>query len=506
MALVTALLGLTIGLQLAVMRSFSLFTRFFWLDEIYTHTLVTDPSVGHAMRALAAGVETHPPTYYLLASGFAWMVGNGNEGTLRALAFLSMVIGLLGLYRALRLTFTPLVAFAAVLAVWCHPLVQTHAFEARFYSPWFAGIVWFAYFLVRSRWMPRSAFVNGMVALCAIFICTVHYFGVISLGLVLAAELVARRWENLSLLPGMPAAALGLAAAAACVPMLLRQRSAITVSTWVGPVNWEIVRGFLEEIYVHRYMLLLLAVAWATGVVYSLWMGRGRRAAGVHDLGRQAGLLALGLMPVLLVAFSYAIQSVLITRYCLPAVAALGPACAYLIARCPRVVLLAFCGALVVMSALELRAMTVKFDADQRQTLRVISEIREVPDDLLVVFESPAQLYVVCRYGGPDVTRRSCLLDFERLPVRKKTDEPYEIRNVTDSRVFVRDLSRKYAEYYGTPAVKKWSELKKLGHFYLVPKFFAGGAYGVPWDVPYPGFYVTRRTPDLSEVTPKDGG
>src|SRR5262245_16592138 len=37
--------------QLWSSNSFSLFTRYFWLDEFYTHALVTDPDLGHSMRA-----------------------------------------------------------------------------------------------------------------------------------------------------------------------------------------------------------------------------------------------------------------------------------------------------------------------------------------------------------------------------------------------------------------------------------------------------------------------
>jgi hypothetical protein len=83
------------GAQLLIAGAGSLFARHFWLDEIFTHTLVADPSLAHSMRALADGVETHPPAFYLLLRAFAVVAGTG-EAALRAFVFLSTLVALLG--------------------------------------------------------------------------------------------------------------------------------------------------------------------------------------------------------------------------------------------------------------------------------------------------------------------------------------------------------------------------------------------------------------------------
>src|SRR5262249_2170405 len=128
-----------------------LLQRHFWLDEIYTQTLVSDPDLGHAMAALAGGVETHPPTLYALLRLYTALLGGASEVTLRTFALLSVIGALLGLYVGLRTVYGSLVALTPVLAIWGHGLVVHHAFEARFYGPLLAGAVWFAYFLNRAR-------------------------------------------------------------------------------------------------------------------------------------------------------------------------------------------------------------------------------------------------------------------------------------------------------------------------------------------------------------------
>src|SRR5262249_7225550 len=132
-----------------------LFARHFWIDEIFAFTLVADPDPVHALRALAGGVDMNPPMLYLLLRGFTLLTGGPGEIVFRVFASLSILLALLGIYLLLRRAYTPRVAFTAVLLLECHPLILTHAFEARFYGPWLAAIVWFAYALVLFRTSPR---------------------------------------------------------------------------------------------------------------------------------------------------------------------------------------------------------------------------------------------------------------------------------------------------------------------------------------------------------------
>lgn len=467
---VVAVAGL-VGVQLWITGSFGLFSRMFWLDEVYTHTLVSDPSLGHALQALAHGVETHPPGFYVALRLFTRIVGSSGETALRAFAFLSVLIALAGVYAVLRLTF-PWWASAATLALlWAHPLVVTHAFDARFYGPWLAAVAWLAFGLARAR-NARVSFVAALaMAFCAAFISTVHYFGIVTLGLVLTGEVWSRRAAGLPLSPGVWPTAAGAVALAACAPFLIGQRAALSVATWQPSAHLHAALGFLDEVVFPRTLALLVLAAWLAVI-----LSRGQQTkAGAPDPATQAGLTALLLLPVLLVAFSFMVQTALVPRYALPAVAGLAPPAAFLLARVPPSWALALGGCLAFVSTQDVRAQALAWQEEERYVNRLIADVRTRTGDGPVFFESPARLYVLSRYA-PVLAPRCFLIDFE----------PGELGNTSPNRLFMRDLSRRFEQFYGSPRSTPWHEIKLLSSFFLVRSFIPGGPAGGSAD--YPGF------------------
>jgi hypothetical protein len=208
----------------------------------------------------------------------------------------------------------------------------------------------------------------------------------------------------------------------------------------------------------------------------------------------QAGLTALVLMPVLLVGISLVLQPVLIPRYTIPAAFAFGPALAYML-RCVSWPWLIVAGVLFWgVGGVEVNRFATMSRKDDQRTDEVIKAIREQTGNEPVLFESPSKLYVVCRYA-PELAGRCFLLDFEEG----------QIGYAPRSRVFVRDLSRKYNEFYALPHAEKWENVRKLKHFYIVPTFFVGGETNSLHRGPYPGFYVRRLGKELYDVVPDRG-
>ena len=121
-----------IGLQLVATDSTYLFQKYFWLDELYTYTLIGDADWGHALRALQGGVETNPPSLHLATLAFSKLMNSTPEVALRGFALISVVLALVGIYSVLREGYSVLVAVGATLAVWSHPMILDHAFEARY--------------------------------------------------------------------------------------------------------------------------------------------------------------------------------------------------------------------------------------------------------------------------------------------------------------------------------------------------------------------------------------
>src|SRR5207245_5241905 len=72
----------------------------------------------------------------------------------------------------------------------------------------------------------------------SIFVCTIHYFGILSLLLVAACEFLFHRPQGPGLYRGLVAMGLGPVAFLAWFPIMIQQRSALTASPWALPSDW----------------------------------------------------------------------------------------------------------------------------------------------------------------------------------------------------------------------------------------------------------------------------
>jgi hypothetical protein len=495
--IVIAGVALALSLQLILAQAGTLFARHFWLDEFFTHTLVTDPSLGHAMKALASGVETHPPALYLSLRVFTALIGRHDELALRMFAFLAAMVALLGTYRTLRLTFPIWASVAGIMAVWAHEVMQRQSFEARFYVPWLAAIVWYCYFLARSREAGDLGLWLGTAATAA-YACTVHYFGIATLLLVLTPELLWRFRCHRPLASALVPSLAGPLALASCLPLLLQQRQATSVTSWMRYPEGVNVISLLGDIYAEPAVAMCLVIAWLGAVFAS---ARLSAHAPVLALNQQVGISALLLLPIVLIIFSYVAQPALVDRYSLPAVAGLAPAVAWLFARVPwRWTLLAVIICLA-QGGWQLYNQALLMRAKDGETQALIATLEAKTDSEPILYESPGEQYLVCHYAPrfgtqQDLWRRSYLIDFE------KGDLEYE----PASRIFVRDLGRQYAKFYGPPAIIKWSEFRTAyKHAYLVPAFLHIYADDAWIKSPYPGFGARKVTDRLYELKSENG-
>jgi hypothetical protein len=429
-----------------------LFHRHFWADELHTFAIVADPDLPHAMRALANCVDGSPPTLHLLLRAFTTLTGGASEGTIRAFALLSVVVALLGLYVLLRQSFRPLVALATVLAVACHPLVCAHAFDGRYYGPWLACTVWFAYLLNRAI-SARGRLPSVLLAASAALLCTIHYFGVFTLGLITAVTLLFHRPPGRARWRPLLAVSCGPAALLASLPFYLGQRAGLTEATWIEPADLAGTVNFVLELLSPRYLWVVVLAPWLS----QLW-GKARAGAeAAPGLTPLAGLTGLLLLPLVLIAFSLLLQPTLVPRYGLPAIVGLAPALALVLARAGRVVLVSLLLVFLLAGAYNLREDRLKFQEEDEKTNDLIAAIREHSGESVVAFESNHELFVVCRYA-PDLSERCRFLDFERE----------QVPDVEKRRVVVRDLARRFAESYGKPGLIALDDWKKLPKRYLV--------------------------------------
>jgi hypothetical protein len=118
---------------------------------------------------------------------------------------------------------------------------------------------------------------------------------------------------------------------------------------------------------------------------------------------------------------------------------------------------------------------------------RLIDALRQQPGSEPIIFESPAQSYVVDLYAER-LRGRSYLLDFE----------DGEIGNVNRNRLFMRDLSRQYASFYDRPRTVPWCRARTWPRFILVAASFVPVGRRLVTDSDYPGFHVSQlERPDI---------
>jgi len=487
-AIVIGLLLLTgISTQIMISGSTYLFQRHYWLDEIYTHTLVSDPDLSHVMAALAGGVETHPPTFYALLRVFTALQGGCREVALRTFALLSVISALLGLYVVLRTVYAPLVAFIPVLAVWSHGLVVHHAFEARFYGPLLAGAIWFAYFLNRSRVAGASRLNPVLLAGASLFLCTIHYFGIITFGLIASGELLFHRPKNRTPWYTWLAAAVGPLALAACLPLLMSQRKAFTVPTWVSAPTLSSIAELGTWILLPASFTAVLLASWFSTLLQKAFPPKRDFPATGEDVTALAGLTGLVFMPGFLILFSLAVQPVWVDRYALPAVAGLAPAVAYLASRLGRVWVLAVIAFFLAVSTQQLRNQAAEAQEQDQRTGAFITALRQQKGGRPIICEHLTAQYVL-HYYAPDLA--PLFLDHEK----GQTDCG------PDTYFFSRDLCRNYAAFYTTPGLIRWEALSTTASRYLL-------VVGVPWSRSkgsflrhYPGFEMHELDHGLYEL------
>ena len=452
------LLGL-IALQIAATDSSYLLHKYFWSDELCTYTLLTDPSFTHAAKALQGAVDINPPGLHILLLAHSTIAGSTSEVAMRSFALLSMIVALVGFYVVLRGAYGVLVALATILAVWSHPLILDHAFEVRYYAPWLAAAVWFCYLLGRARSKPLGPTGTALLAVSSFFLCTIHYFGIVTLLIIVACEWLWSRGRPRFAIRDIAAMAVGpLALAVSAVLLLPHQRAVTTVTTWVPAPSAAGIAEMGITLFLPLHLGAVILVAWFSRLT-SRGLGPAETAPVLPTVTPAlVGLTSLVLFVPALIVFSFLVQSVLVGRYGLVAIAAIAPAVAHVLGRIAKgwaLVLIAF---LIAASSYELHQRGVRawgIDQDRRA---LIEAIRSHPDGP-VVFEAPHQLYVVWHYAE-DLRNRVFLLDFE----------PAELgNNVAVFRIWSRDLARQFVKFYGAPALLPWDEVRRAERVYIVP-------------------------------------
>jgi hypothetical protein len=486
------LVGIILG-QLLLGRAGSLFRRNPWFDEQMILRVVSDPSPAHFLRGIVAGLDTNPPGYHLLLSLLYRAVGGFGLPVLRSIALGTLLLGLLGLYLSLREVVSPLVAVAATVAVWSHPLTLRYAFEARMYSLWLAALLWFAYFLAQAWAAPFSPWLLAAVGLCSLLVCYLHSMGCLSLVLLVGGFLLPHLRDPW---PWTVAAAVSLGPLTflAWLPFLWRQNHAYPVY-WLKETDLPAVVAFVRKVllpgpwWASCLVLAVLTTVFLVGVAG----GYLKPLETNGDLGILFGLAALVLMPLIVAGLSLAIQPLTEMRYVFPTVAAIAPVVAWAGAQLPDWLVLALCGVVFAAGTFVLLVLWKKYRARDQRTSKLVQAIRTYAANQPVLIEENDDLAAL-RFAAPDLAGLFYGLELE----------PDEVRQMDEHRICTRDQLRVLRRFYPEFRLLNWEQIRRLPEPFLVPaaRLSPGTTLSDPGR--YPGYTIVPIAARLCQLLPTD--
>jgi uncharacterized membrane protein len=459
-----------------------LLTRQLWMDEIHSWLLITDPDQSRAMSALADGVDFNPPTWFLVTR---WLSGSPEVSTefqIRCLSLLWTVMSIAGLCVILARHFDRLVICAAILLTISQPLLIHHSTEIRFYGFWSTCCIWLC---VALQWCPQTRVLRSgralILAILSFAVCTTHYFGVLSLGLIFL-PILWRRWSGW--LTELSAMGLGSATGLlCCLQYLPGQKVALTRPTWISPATLPDTIGFLQSL-MPTWQLIVCLVAF----IVSIRLVMKRRNSGEshatdhrkkrsNEVALLAPLLSLSLMPMVIVAISWCLQPSLVTRYAVVGLPSLAVLAAWIMQGSGPRARVSVIGAACVGLWLGVSHRVDEWSVEENDCRQLVQQIRSLKPGPVILFEDRIQWMPVLHHF-PELRGQCVLADFDDCELVKDSS----------LRIVQRDVGRRIQKWYPMYAMKQLKEFSDSPEFYVIP--YRGHNAD---DLLYSGLHVAER-------------
>jgi hypothetical protein len=463
-----ALVALT-ALMLFLSDGDVLFSRPFWVDEVFTLQVSDQPSPLGVLRDLSHGADGGPGLVHLSV----WLVQRFVTPTpvvARTLSLVCVLCALLLTYAVLRRRFGSDASIAGALATGSHYLVVAHSYELRFYGPWLLCCAFYAWAIARHQ-ERRTRRTGVIVAVAAVLLCTVHFYGAVTLGLM-AGGIVAsygRRWRDG--LRVIAPSAFAIIALLAVLPIALGIRSAYTVRSWVPEFESRQMRALVNQFWLSRALLVVVG-ALAVGLLVSWRRPFPRSIGGIaRGAASDAGVVALAslvVMPLALALITLVAQPSMVFRYGIATTLAWAPLVALTMeflgrwpARVSRFVFAGFWFASYVRMTFEKEVFAGDVE-EARTALRVAQQ-----DSAPIVFQSIHTIYPV--WAENRTLRNSIsLMEIPDSVFRRMLRTGTLIERYSRGVVIDRDMARIHRARYGFPALIPKETLDTLPRFYLV--------------------------------------
>lgn len=505
----------------------SLLTRPLWMDEIHSWLLITDADVGHAMSALADGADYNPPTYYLVARLLA-VFGPVTEYRLRLLSLFFTAATAMAMYLILSRRFTAAAALGATLLAASHRLCVLQSTETRFYALWMCLLMWYSWLLTKTvdgvwnRTLQRIG-----LALMAVAICTTHYFGIISVGLVTTAWTIGQLRQNRrsAIVQAAGLLVCCVIAVACCLPLLSGQTAALTCATWVKPPT--IASSFDYAVQFLPMLPLGICIGAATagwfsrqqpsnggrfefvvppsggtrlGIPYKFRLKAGRPTGcrnKVSDTEQPQSediqavtpatwglentvLLASMLMPFVLIVFSWIVQPALVNRYAVVAIAGMVPIYAWLLSRATEAIQNTCVAIAACWLAFSVHNSSETWDHNLRDQFALRQSLSALSPTDVVVFEDRIDFWLLQQLQtAQDRPAAWYQADFEN----------HDLVRPCNLRIVQRDVGRRTQKWYPDRfPIMPLATLTELHEFVVVP--YVNRPFG---ELKFPNGYESTR-------------
>ena|GEM_PF-3965640 len=466
-----------------------LLERAFWLDEVLTYWIASDPSLDHSMKALAGGVDTNPPALHLTLRVVGEAFGH-TPAVYRLAMMISFGAALAGVFWFARRHVDRLSAAIAACLLIAPANVLWFSFDARFYAPMLACCVWIANLIVSLR-ERASIWRIVVLALLSAYLCTLHYFGLVALFVMVVGEMLTRFGSMRERLMRCTPTIVGPLALLACFPILLSQRTAMDSAggTHLSRDTLNALAAAFAELWPPMIFIPIVAL-----MLLALRKSRTRFSEILRDASPLSGLL---LYPLVIVAFDLLIQPAILARYLAPIVLA---TCAIvplaLATLSPRLRLCAV-SALALIPTIGL--INVRKSVDNPSALSAPGIVRNAALDRTgPLIADWRGIGVPIWIARPELRDHLFLLDDPQLAGFYKDDA-----HLSAAIPFERHMIDINRDFYSVPPMISRDELVRFDRFTLVTHLSTLEEVGQrfsEWEVRKVGpihFELTRRTTDV---------
>jgi hypothetical protein len=234
--------------------------KYFWYDELFSWTLVTDPSLAHMLRALRHAAGGAPPFYHLTMRIWTALFGH-SELAFRSASCAGFMLALAVTWATLRRAFGRWPAAVATLFVFgLSPLVLRQVAEARFYAL-FTALVAIAVYLYTRAIATKSIGIRLAGAICVTHIALLytHPYGLIYSGAILVAWVVSDRLNSRCWHAGYVAVLLAWMSFVPWIPTLRAESNVGRPHSWIPvPPGGDLLAAYSFSLHATTPFLALV--------------------------------------------------------------------------------------------------------------------------------------------------------------------------------------------------------------------------------------------------------